>query len=73
MVNNLPLKDRNKKRGGKIVYVKNCIISKTQENGKQIYEKFIFSELTKSKRKWCVMFSYKPPQKKIFLTQQIKQ
>ena len=63
MVNKLPPKDRNKNGGGKIVYVKNCIISKGFENDEEIYEKFICSELKIPKKKWCVMFSYRPPQK----------
>ena len=53
-------KDRNKSRGGKIVYVKNGTISKRLENLEGIYGEFTCLELTISKKKWCVMFSYRP-------------
>ena len=54
-------KDRNKHRGGKIVYVRNSTITKWIKQFKGFGET-ICLEFTLSKKKWCVLFVYRPPQ-----------
>ena len=51
-------KDRNKHGGGKIVYVRNGIMAKKTEG----FGGTIPLQFTLSKKKWCVLFVYRPPQ-----------
>ena len=46
-------RDRNSKGGGKIVYVRQGLISKRLKN----FESTICLELTISKKKWCILFA----------------
>ena len=51
-------KDCHKNGGGKIVYIKEGLIAKRDEN---VNIETIFIEITISKRKWCLTFAYRPP------------
>ena len=55
-------KDRNKHGGGKIVYVRNGIIAKRIKQFEEGFGETICLEFTLSKKKWCVLFVYRPPQ-----------
>ena len=55
-------KDRNKHGGGKIVYIKNGIIAKRILNLEGNFCEIICIEITISKKKWCILFVYRPPQ-----------
>ena len=59
----LPLfrKDRDSKGGGKIVYVREGIVAKRLSHCESPSIESICIELTISKRKWCVLFAYRPP------------
>ena len=54
-------KDRDKNGGGKIVYVKNDLIAKRIDSFEGKNGEFICLEITISKKKWCVVFAYRPP------------
>ena len=54
-------RDRNSKWGGKLVYVKQGIITKTLENLETRFSETICIELTISKKKWYAIFGYRPP------------
>ena len=54
-------RDRNSKGGGKIVYVRQGIISKRFKNFESKTVETIWIELTISKRKWCILFADRPP------------
>ena len=67
-------RDQNSKGGGKLVYVKQGIISKRSENLETKFSETICIELTISKKKWCALFAYRPPkQNKTFIWSVIKQ
>ena len=55
-------KDRNKHGGGKIVYVRNGIIAERIKQFEEGFGETICLEFTLSKKKWCVLFVYRPPQ-----------
>ena len=55
-------RDRNKRGGGKIVYVRNGIIAKRIKQFEEGFGETICLEFTLSKKKWCVLFVYRPPQ-----------
>ena len=53
-------KDRNKHGGGKIVYVRNGIIAERIKQFEEGFGETICLEFTLSKKKWCVLFVYRP-------------
>ena len=55
-------KDRNKHRGGKIVYVRNDIITKRVRQFEEVFGEPICLAFILSKKKWCVLFLNRPPQ-----------
>ena len=55
-------KDRNKHGVGKIVYVRNEVIAKMIKQFEEGFGETICLEFTLSKKKWCVLFVYRPPQ-----------
>ena len=55
-------KDRNKQGRGKIVYVRNGIIAKRMKQFEEGFGETICLEFTFSKKKWCVLFVYRPLQ-----------
>ena len=54
-------RDRHSKRGGKLVFVKNGFIAKRVKDLETKVSETICIELTISKKKWCILFPYKPP------------
>ena len=54
-------RDRNSKGGGKRVFIKEGFIAKQMENFETINAETICLELTINKRKWCILFAYRPP------------
>ena len=54
-------RDRNSKGGGKLVFVKNGLIAKRVKDLETIVSETICIELTITKKKWCILFAYKPP------------
>ena len=54
-------RDRNSKGGGKIVYVRQGLISKRLKSFESKNIETICIELTISKKKWCILFAYRPP------------
>ena len=57
-------RDRNSRGGGKIVFIKHGIISKRLENFETKNAETICIEFTISKKKWCILFVYRPPGEK---------
>ena len=56
-------KDRNKHRGSKIIYIrKEGIIAKRIKHFEEGFGETIWLEFTLSKKQWCVLFVYRPPQ-----------
>ena len=61
-------KDRNKKGGGKMVFIRKELPAKRLENFETKSTETIYIELLISKRKWCLIFTYRPPNyDKVFL------
>ena len=56
-------RDRNNYGGGKIVYIKEGIISKRLNQLEGTNMESICIELTISNIRWCVLFIYRPPSK----------
>ena len=54
-------RDRNSKGGGKLVFVKNDLIAKRVKDLETKVSETVRIELTISKKKWCILFAYKPP------------
>ena len=54
-------RDRNSKGGGKMVFIKEGFIAKQMKNFETINAETICLELTINKRKWCILFAYRPP------------
>ena len=54
-------RDRNSKGGGKIVYMRKGLFSKRLKNLESKNTETICIEVTISKKKWCVLFAYRPP------------
>ena len=54
-------RDRDENGGGKIVYIKEGIITKRISNLEGKSSETICLEITFSKKKWCVVFAYRPP------------
>ena len=54
-------RDRNSKGGGKIVYIRQGLISKRLSKFESKGIETICIELTISKKKWCILFEYRPP------------
>ena len=54
-------KDQDSKSGGKIVFVREGIVAKRLSHCESPSIESICIELTISKRKWCVLFAYRPP------------
>ena len=54
-------RDRNSKGGGKIVYVREGLFSKRLKNLESKNTETICIEVTISKKKWCILFGYRPP------------
>ena len=54
-------RDRNSKGGGKMVFVKNGLIAKRIKSLETKISETICIELTISKKKWCILFAYRPP------------
>ena len=53
-------RDRNSKGGGKIVYVRKGLFSKRLKNLESKNTETICIEVTISKKKWCILFAYRP-------------
>ena len=53
--------DRNFKGGGKMVFIKEGFIAEQMKNFETINPETICLELTINKRKWCILFAYRPP------------
>ena len=53
-------KDRNKHGAGNTVYVRNGIITKRIKHFDEGFGETIYLEFTLSKKKWCVLFVYRP-------------
>ena len=47
--------------GGKLVFVKSGLIAKRVKDLETIVSETICIELTITKKKWCILFAYKPP------------
>ena len=54
-------RDRNSKGGGKMVFIKEGFVAKQMKNFETINAETICLELTINKRKWCILFAYRPP------------
>ena len=54
-------RDHNSKGGGKMVFIKEGFIAKQIKNFETISAETICLELTINKRKWCILFAYRPP------------
>ena len=54
-------KDRNKYRGGNIVYIRDGIRAKHLQNLEGKHSETICLELTVLKKKWCIAFAYTSP------------
>ena len=54
-------RDRNSKGGGKIVYIRQGLISKRLSKFESNGIETICIEFTISKKKWCILFGYRPP------------
>ena len=54
-------RDRNSKGGGKNVYIRQGLISKRLSKFESKGIETICIELTISKKKWCILFAYRPP------------
>ena len=54
-------RDRNFKGGGKIVYVREGLISKGLKQFESEFIETICIEIKISKKKWCISFAYRPP------------
>ena len=54
-------RDRNSKGGGKIVYVREGLISKRLKQFESEFIETICIEIKISKKKWCILFAYRPP------------
>ena len=55
-------RDRNKYKGGKIVFIRQGLITRRLPKFKTKVSETICVELTISKKKWCILFAYRPPQ-----------
>ena len=56
-------RDRNKYRGGKIVFIRQGLITRRLPKfGTKVFETRCV-ELIISKKEWCILFAYRPPQK----------
>ena len=55
-------KNGNKKGGGKMVFIRKKQLAKRLENFETIEIETICIEFLMSKRKWCIIFTYKPTQ-----------
>ena len=65
-------RDRNKYGGGKIVYVREAFIAKRLVNFEGNTSETVCIEVTISKKRWCVIFAYRPPHsnnKKLFCSE----
>ena len=62
-------RDRNKKEVGKMVFIRKELLAKRLEDFETKSTETICIELVISKRKWCIIFTYRPPKydKKVFL------
>ena len=62
-------RDQNLNGGGKLVYVKQGIITQRLENLETKFSETICIELNISKKKWCALFAHRPPKqnKTLFL------
>ena len=56
-------RDRNKRGGGKMVFVRNSIIAKRLESLEEKESETICIEITISNKRWRITFVYRPPQK----------
>ena len=54
-------KNRNQNGGGKILYIKEGITTKQLIDLAGKKSEAICLEITLSKRKWCIVFAYRPP------------
>ena len=56
-------RDRNKYGGGKIVYIRQGLITRRLPKFETKVSETICVELAISKKKWCILFAYRPPRK----------
>ena len=54
-------KDRNKNEVGKMVFIRKELLAKRLEDFETKSTETICIELVISKRKWCIIFTYRPP------------
>ena len=54
-------RDRNSKGGGKIVYVREGLFSKKLKQFESEFIETICIEIKISKKNWCILFAYRPP------------
>ena len=54
-------RDKNKKGGGKMVFIRKELLAKSLENFENKSTETISIELLISKRKWCIIFNYRTP------------
>ena len=54
-------RDGNKKGGGKMVFIRKELLAKRLEDFETKSTEIICMELVISKRKWCIIFTYRPP------------
>ena len=61
-------RNRNKRGGGKMVFIRKELLAKRLEDFETKSTETICIELVISKRKWCIIFTYRPPKydKKVF-------
>ena len=53
-------RDRNSKGGRKMVFIKEGFVAKQMKNFESTNAETICFELTINKRKWCILFAYRP-------------
>ena len=67
-------RDTNKKGGGKIVFIRKELLTKRLEDFETKSKETICIELLISIKKWCIIFTYRPPKydKKVFFQEFLK-
>ena len=65
-------RDRNSKGDGKLVFIKNGLIANRVKDLETKVSETIYTDFAISKKKWCILFAYKPPkQNNVLLFQEI--
>ena len=58
-------RDRNKNEGGKVVFIRQSLITRRLSKFETKVYETICIESTISKKKWCILFTYRPPKNNI--------